>query len=800
MAEQAGEDSQFDEEFEFTEKLDLELEAKHFENDSLFEEDKFKVETPRTIGHNLAPAIRMIVLLIVCFIAFAIRVFPVLKYESIIHEFDPWFNYRATEVLVNQGYYEFRWWTDHNAWYPISRAVGETVYPGMMVTSWILQLFVKYVLLMPIHIREICVFSGPLFASLTCIAAYLLAKELSGKAAAGLISALLIAVLPTYISRSVAGHYDNEAMAIFAIVLCFYTFMKSVRTGSILDATICAISYYYMMMLWGGYVFVLGCISGYVIVMCLLNKLSPQIYMTYSIFYILGTQLAKNIPLLNFYTIYKSSEHVPSHAAFYLIQLVMFYSFVKKFFSKSSFLLIQKVFLASSILVILGYFVWNVSSGKTYFGHRMLSLLNPTTSKGESVLTQSISEHASTTWGNMFVGMQYGYVLAPMGVTLLVTYPHRRQAALFALVMISIGMYFASVMIRLLLVGGPLSVVLAGIAMSWALERLCQSVQLGVYWIYQFIAGLVIAAKGAISNPKKLKKAPIPYEFAPLGIILIATICMRAVWYGSDYSAVNHVNPAIIGSFWSDGHRVMIEEIREGYNWLRSNTKPSARVAAWWDYGYQIAGLANRTTYIDNNTWNMTHIAMIGSMLATDEHEAYKMAKELDIDYVLVFFSGLRDVGGDDISKFLWFPRIGNSWSSRFKEADYVGPNGYQVSQQHATPALKRSIAYRMCYHDFSYVDSGRGPSYDHARGYHIGTDPLDMKYFTQAFSSTKWSLRIYKVKPTESLDEIAYNGEAMGDLDDSLYRLTFIAPKVDLDSLEPNQSSYLVKNVLANE
>ena len=787
-----------DDHFECTESLDLEAEAERLQCDSVFEEDRFRAESGRNVGDNLAPAVRMVALLVICFIAFAIRVFPVFKYESIIHEFDPWFNYRATEVLVNEGYYKFRWWTDHNSWYPIGRSVSETVYPGMMVTSWILQLFVKYVLLMPIHIREICVFSGPLFASFTCIAAYLLANELSGKPGAGLVSALLVGVLPTYISRSVAGHYDNEAMAIFAIVFCFYTFARSVRTGSILDAVYCAVAYYYMMMLWGGYVFVLGCISGYVIVMCLLNRLSPQIYLTYSIFYILGTQLAKNIPLLNFHTIYKSSEHVPSHAAFYLVQIVWFYSFTKRFISKSSFSVIQRLLLLVSVVGIVGYSAWNVSSGKTFFGHRMMALLNPTKGKQDSALTQSISEHAATTWGSMFVGMQYGYVLAPMGVTLLVINPHRRELALFAIVMITIGMYFASVMIRLLLIGGPLSVVMAGIAMSWSLEKLSLSVKLGVVKLYQLAKQLLDS-----SNPKpqkKLRRSPIPYEFAPIGILLIASICARAVWYGSDYSSTNHVNPTIIGSYWAGGRRLMVEEIREAYNWLRSNTKPNARVAAWWDYGYQISGLANRTTYVDNNTWNMTHIATIGSLLASDEHEAYKLAKDLDIDYVLVYFSGLKDVGGDDLGKFLWFPRIGSSWNPRLKEQDYVGRNGYQFVQSEASDTLKNSLAYRMCYHDFATVDSGRGPGYDHARGVHIGTDPLNMKYFSQAFSSNQWSLRIYKVKQTESLDAIAYDNEPEGDLDDSLYRLTHIAPQIDPEADEPHFSAYMLKNSLQDD
>ena len=33
---------------------------------------------------------------------------------------------------------------------------------------------------------------------------------------------------------------------------------------------------------------------------------------------------------------------------------------------------------------------------------------------------------------------------------------------------------------------------------------------------------------------------------------------------------------------------------------------------SWWDYGYQITGFSNRTTLVDNNTWNNTHIATVG--------------------------------------------------------------------------------------------------------------------------------------------------------------------------------------------
>ena len=36
---------------------------------------------------------------------------------------------------------------------------------------------------------------------------------------------------------------------------------------------------------------------------------------------------------------------------------------------------------------------------------------------------------------------------------------------------------------------------------------------------------------------------------------------------------------------------------------------------SWWDYGYQIAGMANRTTLVDNNTWNNSHIALVRALL-----------------------------------------------------------------------------------------------------------------------------------------------------------------------------------------
>ena len=58
---------------------------------------------------------------------------------------------------------------------------------------------------------------------------------------------------------------------------------------------------------------------------------------------------------------------------------------------------------------------------------------------------------------------------------------------------------------------------------------------------------------------------------------------------------------------------VQVDDLMEAYWWLRDHTPEDARVMAWWDYGYQISGVANRTTLADGNTWNHEHIALLGA-------------------------------------------------------------------------------------------------------------------------------------------------------------------------------------------
>jgi dolichyl-diphosphooligosaccharide--protein glycosyltransferase len=68
---------------------------------------------------------------------------------------------------------------------------------------------------------------------------------------AGLLAAVFIGIAPGYISRSVAGSYDNEAIAIFLLMFTFYLWIKALKQGSAFFGTGAAVFYFYMVAAWG---------------------------------------------------------------------------------------------------------------------------------------------------------------------------------------------------------------------------------------------------------------------------------------------------------------------------------------------------------------------------------------------------------------------------------------------------------------------------------------------------------------------------------------------------------------------
>lgn len=176
-----------------------------------------------------------------------------------------------------------------------------------MVTSGVIYHILR-LLSMPIDIRNICVLLAPACSGLTAFATYL-TNELSDSPSAGLLAAAFMGIAPGYISRSVAGSYDNEAIAIFLLVFTFYLWIKALKNGSAMWGALAALFYFYMVSAWGGYVFITNMIPLHAFVLIAMGRYSPRLYVSYTTWYALGTLASMQIPFVGFLPI-RSSEHM----------------------------------------------------------------------------------------------------------------------------------------------------------------------------------------------------------------------------------------------------------------------------------------------------------------------------------------------------------------------------------------------------------------------------------------------------------------------------------------------------------
>ncbi|KAE8676069.1 Dolichyl-diphosphooligosaccharide--protein glycosyltransferase subunit STT3A [Hibiscus syriacus] len=242
--------------------------------------------------------------------------------------------------------------------YPLGRVIGGTVYPGLTLTAgticWLLNS-----LNIPLSVETICVFTAPIVSAFASWATYLLTKEVKG-AGAGLTAAALLAMVQSYISRSVAGSYDNEAVAIFALIFTFYLYIK-----------VCS---------WEGYTFIINLIPMHVLLCIVTGHYSSRLYIAYAPLVVLGTLLAALVAVVGFNAVI-TSEHFASFLVFIIIHFVAFVYYVKGILSPKMFkvavTLVVSVGLAVCCAVIAVLIALVASSPTKGLSGRSLSLLDP---------------------------------------------------------------------------------------------------------------------------------------------------------------------------------------------------------------------------------------------------------------------------------------------------------------------------------------------------------------------------------------------------------------------------------------
>jgi dolichyl-diphosphooligosaccharide--protein glycosyltransferase len=561
------------------------------------------------------------------------------------------------------------------------------------------------------------------------------------------------------------------------MIVTYTLWLRAVKYGSVMYGLLVALSYFYMVASWGGYVFVTNIIPLHAALLIVLGRYSARLHIAYTSFYILATLLSMQVFFVGFRVI-QTSDHLATHGVFAFMQAWAALKYLTSFLSESTrrWLFVTTLAVAgAAVAAVLGAAVWLGYIAP--FSGRFYSMFDPTYASKYIPIIASVSEHQPTVWTSYFFDTHVLIVWFPVGIYHL--FRHLDDQRLFLVLYGLLSCYFSGVMVRLMLVLTPALCIVGAIGVSFTLDRYMAAPPApsvsgdgdGAAALDELLPPASVASAAANAtvvdsdaarqwtrydeHVADQRRAMQERRYAnptwDMRLVVIGSIVATLLFYQVHCTWVTQAaysSPSIVISRGNGPNDGVIDDFREAYYWLRQNTPEDAKIMSWWDYGYQISGMANRTTLVDNNTWNNSHIAQVGQAFSSNEQTAYKIVRSLDVDYVLVVFGGFIGYSSDDINKFLWMVRIGGSTDPRIKEADYYTPRGEYRIDAAASPTMQNCLMYLLSYYRFDEVQTHPSvpAGFDRVRQAEVGRKKIKLTHFEEAYTSDAWIVRIYKV------------------------------------------------------
>ncbi|MGH9920018.1 MAG: hypothetical protein ACRD6W_14275, partial [Nitrososphaerales archaeon] len=297
---------------------------------------------------------------------------------------------------------------------------------------------------------------------------------------------------------------------------------------------------------------------------------------------------------------------------------------------------------------------------------RYLATLLPWT-KTSDPLVESVAEQVFPTGGDYFSSYLVLLFLGIFGAY--IAFKRKSPAIGFALVLGLSSLYISAAFSRLLVYSSISLAILGGIGFAELLFALLKP-----------------------SGPTLVKRKPVYSSQSEMravySIALIALLAFPAsiFWIPNPIqctggSILCDQSPADSGVTITNGGTVFahsnINDWLQALDWIHDSTPTNSVIIGWWDYGYWVNVMGNRTVVADNATLNETRIADIGRMFFSNLTAGATIAKSMghgQPTYVLLFLTGSEvqingvsyyalqlpagsgfTPGGGDESKKQWF-------------------------------------------------------------------------------------------------------------------------------------------------
>ena len=548
-----------------------------------------KVEKSSHYGRYLL----IIGILVISFsLSFTLRALP-LEYGFELAEFDPFFNYRATQFMVENGLPAYLEWHDDLTWHPYGRDISAT--SQVMLHTSAATLYQIFGLGSSLY--DFTIMFPLVVSSLTTIVIFALVRTIGGTTA-GLFASLFFAVSPIIILRGSIGWFKSEPLGLFYGLLAVYLLISGIKSdnGKVSVAKIigAGILLAFGLASWGGVQFFILPIGLFFLALPFLKKDNKFIIWTSVIFtsvFLLVTGLFERTGI----------GFISSLSGFFLLGCTAFLVvcvIIRRIINKNQ--------LRNGLALLGGAIIAGIaiiSSGViTFPTFRYLNAANPFLITTD-MLTDSVSEHATTTTDISFFFFSILMVFTGLGAWLLFQKKVNRslkikgEMAAFALIIGFLGIYFSSAFIRLEVFGAISVIILSSIGVSILISKIL-----------------------------KAEHKPTSVITKISFLVVIAALLIVPMVYPEKLNWSNNNTGLPITILNSGTHfNISTNDWPHAMQWLKENTSEDAVIAAWWDYGYWISTLAERKTLADNSTVLDWQIRKIAATYMSTPEDAWKI-------------------------------------------------------------------------------------------------------------------------------------------------------------------------------
>ena len=548
---------------------------------------------------------KLIVLgLLVAIFVFALYVRMIPADYGELNEYDPFFNYRITGFLIDNGFEEFKNWHDYKTWYPEGRDISRTSQEGLIFTT----AFLYNVFYSEGDLYEFVIIIPAIFGALIVFPLYGVVFQLTKSHRTGLITVLFFSFALQVFLRTSAGWFKSEPLGILyalsALCIFIYAYNQQSLKKALPFALIGGVIYSLGIGSWTGATIFLIPIMLIGLVYPIVSRDTKHIGLTLLVF---AFGLVVTIPLFD-----------RAFALFMplvgMITMIAVYCIVSKLIEKR---VIKIVIMGSVVSLVSGVIIFS-----EIVTTRFKNVLFPYLSLGDADnLMMSVSEHTFLSANQYFYGQGFLLIFGALGIFFILKLKNfQSKNMILLLLLVGVTMYFGFSVARLQIVLSIGLIVLSAITITRLTDYLLVS-----------------------KHPTR--------NLTILGMIILATIIPFTV----AWAEIMEIPPTILSGAIS---------IVPYYDWIDAMSfleelDDDTNVFAWWDYGYIITSTSNVNTYMDNGALNSEKIEKYAKIFTMSPEKAHDELLKLDADYVLISSTTIKHntgyssyytigTGGDD--------------------------------------------------------------------------------------------------------------------------------------------------------